>query len=70
MIVRLASRDRELTVTSGPEGPRYTFAEQGKIVIADADEQFLQRNHPEQYLWLRQALAAKYEYRPSTLAGR
>jgi hypothetical protein len=68
VIVRLVGRNSEVTITSGPTGPRYTFKEQGTVIVADADEKYLQLHHPERYQWLRQIHATKNE--PQLLAGQ
>ena len=61
VIVHVVSRDKTITVSSGPKGPLYSVAlnDGGKVLIADATGEELAKTDPQLYRSLRQTIAVK-----------
>jgi hypothetical protein len=60
VIVHIVAREKTLTISSGPNGPLYSLAQQdGKILVADASGDEFAKQQPELYRQMRQYVAVK-----------
>ena len=61
VIVHVVSRDKTVTVSSGPKGPVYSLAlnDGGKVLLADASAEEFAKAQPELYRMFRNTLAVK-----------
>jgi hypothetical protein len=61
VIVHVVSRDKTVTISSGPKGPVYSVAmnEGGKVLIADATGEELEKVQPELYRAIHGYMAVK-----------
>jgi hypothetical protein len=61
VIVHVVSRDRTVTISSGPKGLLYSLAMNngGKVLVADATGEQFEKLHPELYRSIRGYIAVK-----------
>lgn len=61
VIVHVVSRDKTLTISSGPKGPLYSLAlnNDGQVLIADATGEEFEKAQPELYRAIRSYTAVK-----------
>jgi hypothetical protein len=69
-IVHIVSRDKTVTISSGPNGLLYSLAgERGQVLVADASGDDFARLHPELYQAIRQYIAVKNDAGSATAAA-
>lgn len=70
VIVHIVSRDKTVTISSGPKGLLYSLAgERGQVLVADASSEDFARLHPELYRSIRQYIAVKNDTGSATAAA-
>lgn len=57
-IVHVVSRDRTVTISSGPEGLLYSLQDaDGRVLMADATATQFEAQHPDMYREIRESVA-------------
>jgi hypothetical protein len=60
VIVKVVSRDKTVTISSGPKGLVYSLAlNDGKVLLANASGEEFAKLHPDLYRFIRQYIAVK-----------